>query len=100
MWGFPRLLVGWRRHLPLLAFFLFHSSYVGWHGGTGFSARYLVPALPAATLAVKEQDPRGWLFRLALSWGVLWGVTGGLFPALVYDRSPWGIVQHVLVALP
>ncbi len=80
---------------PAAAFFVVHAAYSDWMGGTGFSARYLVPLLPVCVYAMSRIEPRGWLFRAALVYSLLWGMVGGLAPALVYDRTPWGAAAHV-----
>ncbi|MEE8587529.1 MAG: hypothetical protein V3T83_22045 [Acidobacteriota bacterium] len=81
---------------PAVGFFLLHAAYSDWMGGTGFSARYLVPLLPVAIYALSRIEPRGWPFRAALAYSLMWGMVGGLAPALVYDRTPWGTVAHVI----
>jgi hypothetical protein len=82
-------------YLPALVFFFVHAAYQGWHGGTGFSARYLVPVLPILTMAVAAAGHRTVLFGIAVLYSLFWGLFGGFFPALVYDRSPWDVVLHV-----
>jgi hypothetical protein len=92
--GFPRSREG-MIYLPAILFFFVHASYQGWHGGTGFSSRYLVPLLPVLTLAVSELRSRSALFMIAIFYSLFWGLLGGFFPALVYDRSPWGVFLHI-----
>ncbi len=98
-WGLWEFRKGGDRCLPLVAFFLVHACYQDWAGGTGFSARYLVPMLPVMVWAVCEAKPRGRLFRLAVAWSLFWGFLGGFLPALVYDRSPWGVFGHIVSSL-
>ncbi len=94
-WGLWNFRKGGDVYLPAMVFFLFHATYQDWAGGTGFSARYLVPALPGMILAVKEGRPRGWVFKTALVYSFFWGLAAGLFPSLVYDRTPWEVILHV-----
>lgn len=103
LWFFPYLAWGlwqFRRageiYLPAVIYFLVHASYEGWAGGTGFSVRYLVPMLPIMVSAIRAAAPAGWFFRLAVVFGLFWGFLGGLLPALVYDRTPWGVFWHVI----
>src|SRR5438067_2472461 len=70
--------------------------YEAWDGGSGLSMRYLVAMLPVMVAAVKTANPKGHLFKLAVAYSLFWGCLGGLSPALVYERSPWGVFQHVL----
>ena len=83
-------------HIPLMAFFLFHAFYEEWQAGTGLAGRYLVPTLPLLVIAVARSSPQGVLFRASLVCSFLWGMLAGLLPALVQDRSPWGVVAHVV----
>ena len=92
VWGFPRLVSGFRRYLPVLALYLFYSSYQVWHAGAGFSTRFLVPALPALILAVRESRPRSRLFWLAVLWGLGWGFFSGLLAFWTADRTMWEAV--------
>jgi hypothetical protein len=94
-WGFLRRTDGWRVILPAVIFFMVHASYQGWHGGTGFSARYLVPLLPIATLAAVHTAKPTTIFKIAAIYSVGWGLLGGFLPALVYDRSPWDVLLHI-----
>jgi len=95
-WSFLKLPGNKAVYLPALAFFLVHASYQDWPGGTGFSARYLVPLLPIMTMAVARRVRHvSTLFAIAAVYSLFWGLFGGFFPALVYDRSPWGVVQHI-----
>lgn len=82
-------------YLPALVFFFVHAAYQDWHGGTGFSARYLVPLLPILTMAVAATGHKTILFRIAALFSLFWGLLGGFLPALVYDRSPWGVLAHI-----
>jgi hypothetical protein len=91
-WSFRK---GGGTYLPALAFFLVHALYAGWQAGTGFSARYLVPMLPALVLGVAEMRAPRWVLRVAVVYGLIWGTVGGVLPAIAYDRSIPGIVQHV-----
>ncbi len=88
LWGLPELRKGGDRYLPAVAFFLLHASYAGWHGGSGFSARFLVPALPVLVWAVAQRKPRGAVFNCALAYSLFWGVLAGFLPVAVLDRSP------------
>lgn len=94
-WCLFKLPRGKSVYLPALAFFLVHAAYQDWPGGTGFSARYLVPLIPFMTVAVAELRNKSTLFMIAAVYGLFWGLLGGFFPALVYDRSPWGVVLHI-----
>lgn len=94
-WGLLKFGRGGMLYLPALSFFLVHACYNDWTGGTGFSARYLVPILPIMLLAIQEGRPRDRFFRVALAYGLFWGAFGGFFPALVYDRTPWGVMAHL-----
>lgn len=103
---FPLLLLGltrWKEWkaaewIPFLAFFLVHACYQDWRGGTGFSSRYLVPALPLLAAHVPLARQRIW-WLTAFGWSLLWGAVGGVLPALVYDRTPWGVVAHIIEVL-
>lgn len=95
-WGFWEFRKGGRWYVPAIAFFLLHALYSGWKGGTGFSARYLVPALPALIWAVSERQSESRLFKTALGVGIFWGAVAGFFPALVYDSTPWKILVRLL----
>lgn len=86
--------------IPAAAYVLLHAGGGGWHGGTAFSARYLVPITPMLILQLAGKSPRHWLFKAALVYSLFWGVTAALFPALVYERSPWEVVMHVISRLP
>ena len=83
-------------YIPLLAFVLIHAFYEEWQAGTGLAGRYLLPTLPLLVMMVVRNSAQGALFRVALVWSFLWGGLAGLFPSLVQDRSPWGVVAHVL----
>lgn len=93
----------WRKRdwlLPAAAFFLVHAAYSDWRGGTGFSARYLVPLIPFCMAALDEASPRlGFPFKIACLYSLAWGILAGLAPALVYDRTPWGVVAHIVAKL-
>ena len=95
-WGMWEMRKGGERYLPALAFFAVYAAYEDWTGGTGFSARYLVPTLPVLVWALADSRPRGKLFTAALIYSLFWGALGGFFPALAYDRTPWGVFGHVL----
>jgi hypothetical protein len=100
LWFFPVL--AWAlpvtlrkaEYLPLWAFVLVHAAYQDWPGGTGFSARYLVPALPLLVTAMAHAAPKGRVFQAALIYSAFWAGVAGFFPALVYERTPWGAVLH------
>lgn len=94
-WGLWNFRKGGPVFVPAIAFFLLHVAYPGWHGGTGFSSRYLVPMLPALVIAVAGAAPRSWLFVTALAYSGFWGIVAGLCPYLVYDRTPLGILRLV-----
>ena len=81
---------------PMAVFFLVHASYSDWMGGTGFSARYLVPMLPLLVYLVAQARPHSLLFRASVAYSLVWSLIGGLAPAIVYDRTPWGAAAHVL----
>jgi hypothetical protein len=95
VWSLARVPRGITVYLPALSFFLVHAGYQDWSGGTGFSARYLVPLLPIMTLAIAETRHKSTFFVIAAFYSLFWGLLGGFFPPLVYDRSPWGVVLHV-----
>ena len=94
-WGLYEFRRGGALYLPALAYFLVHASYHDWAGGTGFSARYMVPTLPILIHALSRVKPDGRLFRFSLILGGFWGIVGGILPGLVYDRTPWGVVVEV-----
>ncbi|MFQ5739744.1 MAG: hypothetical protein ACE5JX_12095 [Acidobacteriota bacterium] len=98
-WGLWEFRKGGDRYLPAVVFFLVHAAYQDWMGGAGFSSRYLVPVLPVMVWGVMKARPRGWFFKAALTYSIFWGFVGGFFPALVYDRTPWGAVSHTLERL-
>ena len=98
-WGLWEFRKGGERYLPAIVFFAVHAAYADWEAGTGFSARYLVPALPVMVWAVADSRPCGKLFLVALGYSFFWGAMGGFFPALVYDRSPWGVFAHLFEKL-
>lgn len=93
LWSFRR---GGDLFLPAAAFFLLHSSYLGWRAGSGFAARYLVPMVPilVAGVAQSRRRPRR-LFLFALAWSTFFAVLGGWLPAAVYDRTPTEIVRFL-----
>lgn len=96
VWGAREL---WRckaLFFPAAAFFLVHAGYQDWAGGTGFSARYLVPVLPLLVIGLNWSQPNGRIFKAALIYSLGWGLFGGFLPALVYDRSPWGVIYHFI----
>ena len=39
------------------------------------------------------------LFKGAAIYSLAWGLGGGFFPAIVYDRTPWGVFSHVWASL-
>ncbi len=94
-WGLWQLRKGGVVFVPAIVFLLLHGTYPAWHGGTGFSSRYLVPMVPALVVAVASARPRGRLFLVALGYSALWGVLAGVYPSLAYDRTPVEIVLHV-----
>jgi len=94
-WGLWRLRKGGPVFVPALVFLLLHATYPGWHGGTGFSSRYLVPLVPALVVAVASGKPRSRLFIVALAYSALWGALAGIYPSLAYDRTPVEIGLHV-----
>lgn len=96
LWGLIPLFRDKQAFLPMAAFFFVHAAYGDWQGGTGFSARYLVPMLPVWLEMVARADPRGVWFKVALLYSFFWGTVAGLAPGLVYDRTPWGVVLHFL----
>ena len=51
--------------------------------------------LPVLVLAVAQASPKGRLFRLAVLYSLAWGAISGLFPALVYDQTPWGFLDWI-----
>lgn len=95
-WGVWQFRKGGLFYFPALVFYLFHASYTIWDAGTGFSARFLVPMLPVMVLATLPCERKGRLFKVALAYSLFWALLGGLFPALVYDRTPWGVFSHLL----
>ena len=99
VWGLWRFRKGGFEYLPAVAYFLLIAFYSEWHGGTTFSARYLVPMLPVTVLGVWEERPHGRLFAVLVAWSTLWAGVGGVTSALVYDRSPVAVVQHVFKKL-
>ena len=94
-WALFRRTDNWCAMIPAMLFFMVHASYQGWHGGTGFSARYLVPLLPVATLAALRSENLSKIFWIAVVYSLGWGLLGGFLPALVYDRSPWATLLHI-----
>ena len=106
LWFFPILLFSLvnirssppRQWVPFLAFFLVHAAYQDWGGGTGFAARYLVPALPVLVGWLALRTRSRWLPPVAV-WSVFWGVLGGVLPALVFDRTPRGVIEHVFAKI-
>ena len=98
-WGLWEFRRGGELYLPAAMFFLMHAAYQDWQGGTGFSARYLVPMLPIMVKAVRDSRPSGSAFKIAVIYSLLWGMLAGFFPALVYDRTPWGVATHIWTKL-
>ena len=85
--------------LPIVIFFVVHALYVDWRGGTGFSARYLVPAVPILFYAGRSVPRLTPMFRVAAVYSIVWGMLAGFSPALVFDRSPLGVVNHIWARL-
>ncbi len=76
-WGLREFRKGGERYLPAIFFFAVHAAYADWDAGTGFSARYLVPALPILVWAVADSRPGGLLFSTALAYSLFWGAIVG-----------------------
>ncbi len=91
-WGVWRLRRGGDLYLPAISFLLLNASFLGWSGGTGFSARYLVPMLPVLVWGALEEDARRRLFAAGVVYSTLVCSLAGLLPAATVDRSPLGIV--------
>ena len=85
--------------LSLVTFFCVHAFYSDWRGGTGFGSRYLVPMIPILMVSVPWSSFGSRLFRGVALYSLAWGVGGGFFPAIVYDRTPWGIFLQVWTSL-
>ncbi len=94
IWGFRRIWKHAEIWLPLVTFFAAHAFYVDWMGGTGFGSRYMVPIASLLMLSVDWSAMRNRWFKMAALYSLIWGLAGGLFPALVYDRTPWEILEH------
>ena len=97
IWGFPQFRRGGDWYLPALVFFLFHAAYPGWHGGAGYSARYLVPMLPVMVKAVAETRPSGRLFTGCVLYSLFWGALAGVLPIAVFDKTPWETLSFLMV---
>ena len=95
LWGYRRVWENSDEWLPLVTFFGVHAVYADWMGGTGFSSRYLVPMIPILMVSVQWSALRSRLFTGVALYSLAWGLGGGFFPAIVYDRTPWGIFSHV-----
>lgn len=101
IWGLVRLFRGGYLYLPAIAFLLLHATYYGWRGGSGFSARYLVPLLPVLVLGCFDSERiRG----ARLFWGLaiyalLMCTLAGFLPAAAFDRTPWEIIHFLLQEL-
>jgi hypothetical protein len=84
-----------RLFVPALSYFLLHASYGGWRGGSGVSARYLVPMLPVLVIAVARARPSGKLPALLLAYsGVVCGLAAVL-PVAAYDKTPWAMIAFL-----
>ena len=95
LWGYRRVWENPDEWLPMVTFFGVHALYADWMGGTGFSSRYLVPMIPILMGSVDWSADRSRLFMIAALYSLGWGLAAGFFPAIVYDRTPWGIFSHV-----
>ncbi len=95
LWSYRCLRESSTQWLPVLAFFGVHAFYADWMGGTGFSSRYLVPMIPILIVSIQRSAGRSRLFKGAALYSLGWGLAAGFFPAIVYDRTPWGIFSHV-----
>ena len=99
LWSCRRVWQNSEEWLPLLTFFCVHAFYSDWMGGTGFGSRYLVPMVPILMLSVSWPSLGSRLFTGVALYSFAWGLGGGFFPAIVYDRTPWGIFWHVWTSL-
>ena len=95
LWGYRRVWKNPEEWLPLVTFFGVHALYADWMGGTGFSSRYLVPMIPILMVSVQWSALRSRLFTGVALYSLAWGLAAGFFPAIVYDRTPWGIFSHL-----
>ena len=95
LWGYPRVWQNPEEWLSVVTFFGVHALYADWMGGTGFSSRYLVPMVPILMVAVRWSALRSRLVTGVALYSLAWGLAGGFFPAIVYDRTPWGVVSHL-----
>ena len=95
LWSYRRVWKNSEEWLPLVTFFGVHALYADWMGGTGFSSRYLVPMIPILMVSVQWSALRSRLFMIAALYSLGWGLAAGFFPAIVYDRTPWGIFSHL-----
>ncbi len=68
----------------------FRGLEIDRHVETDLNGRQLGTHPPFMPLALK-----GRLFRLAVLYSLAWGATSGLFPALVYDQTPWGFLDWI-----
>jgi hypothetical protein len=96
VWGLASFRRGGKVYLPAIAFYLFHSSYLGWAAGACYSARFLVPVLPILVLAVSESKKRGKLFKTCVVYSLVFGMIAGTLPVAVFERTPWQIVDFVI----
>ena len=95
LWGYRRVWKNPEEWLPLVTFFGVHALYADWMGGTGFSSRYLVPMIPILMVSVQWSALRSRLFTGVALYSLAWGLAAGFFPAIVYDRTLWGIFSHL-----
>ena len=95
LWGYRRVWKNPEEWLPLVTFFGVHALYADWMGGTGFSSRYLVPMIPILMVSVQWSALRSRLFTGVALYSLAWGLAAGFFPAIAYDRTPWGIFSHL-----
>ena len=81
--------------LPACVFFLLHASYAGWHGGAGYSARFLVPMLPVLVYWIWRRKPSGRLFGLSVAYSLLFNALAGFLPILTFDQTPWQVLAKI-----
>ena len=99
VFGLRPLIKDARLGVPVLLFFLLHASYPGWRGGTGVSARYLIPMLPVLVYAVAQARPKGRLVASSVGYSGLLAGIAGILPVAAYDKSPWGIFSFLVQRL-